>query len=360
MNCCIECFRDSEIRAIINSFGKIGNCDFCPSKNVFVYDVSISPNPIADMIVSLLDTYAISESADAKLLKESLRDDWDIFNSGAEVIQMLTQRLCASDYLENDVLFTQNVIIAKIMDPDFLDQFCIVKGHSWQEFSDSIKYKNRFHSDMFCADAFNSFLQSVAKKYTVGTLFYRARISPNDSGFSSSEMSSPPRGSLSAGRINPAGISALYLSSDYETILHEVRATTYDYITIGEFRLQCDINAVNLSGFSNTSPFLYQGEIEKYAANRKVFQEIALELAKPLRRGDSPLEYLPTQYIAEFIKSQGYDGVEYASTLRQGGKNLAVFNEELFECVSVNTIEISKIVYETSPELSTASLASPS
>ena len=147
-------------------------------------------------------------------------------------------------------------------------------------------------------------------------------------------------------------IPALYLSSDCETVLHEVRATTHDYITIGEFRLQRDIEVVNLSGFSNTSPFLYQGEIEKYAANRKVFQEIALELAKPLRRNDSPLEYLPTQYIAEFIKSQGYDGVEYASTLRQGGHNLAVFNEELFECTSVNTIEISKIVYNTSPELS--------
>ena len=123
MNCCIECFRDSEIRAIIKSFGEEGNCDFCSSKNIFVYNVNISPNPIADMIVSLLDTYVVSDFVDAKLLKESLRDDWDIFNSGAEVIQMLTQRLCAFAYSENDDLFTQNVIIAKITDSAFLDQF---------------------------------------------------------------------------------------------------------------------------------------------------------------------------------------------------------------------------------------------
>ncbi len=81
--------------------------------------------------------------------------------------------------------------------------------------------------------------------------------------------------------------------------------------------------------------------------NRKVFKEIALEVAKPLRRSDSALEYLPTQYIAEFIKSQGYDGVEYASTLREGGYNIAVFDERLFECVSVNTVEVKKIQYET-------------
>jgi hypothetical protein len=102
-----------------------------------------------------------------------------------------------------------------------------------------------------------------------------------------------------------------------------------------------------LSGISGTSPFLYQGELEKYAANRIVFQEIAIEIAKPLRRSDSPIEYLPTQYISEFIKSQSYDGVEYASTLREGGYNVAIFDETLFECVGVNTIEVTKIQYET-------------
>jgi len=84
----------------------------------------------------------------------------------------------------------------------------------------------------------------------------------------------------------------------------------------------------------------------------KVFQDIAAEIAKPLRRSDSPLEYLPTQYIAEFIKSKKYDGVEFASTIRQGGYNLAVFDESLFECVDVETVEVSEVLYTTDPLLS--------
>ena len=100
-----------------------------------------------------------------------------------------------------------------------------------------------------------------------------------------------------------------------------------------------------------TSSFLYAGEFEQFAANRRVFQEIAAELAKPLRRSDSLLEYLTTQYIAGFIKSENYDGVEYASTLRPGDYNLAVFDEKLFSCVDVKTVEVSEILYKTQPDL---------
>ena len=93
MNCCIECFCDTEIRAIIKSSGKIGDCDFCSSKGVFIYDTDI-PNPIADFLVSLLETYSISDDSDAKLLKESLHDDWDVFNIDVDTIQSLTKRMC--------------------------------------------------------------------------------------------------------------------------------------------------------------------------------------------------------------------------------------------------------------------------
>ena len=165
-------------------------------------------------------------------------------------------------------------------------------------------------------------------------------------------MGAPSKEKSSAGRINPEGIPVLYLSSDRSTILYEVRAAAFDYVTIGEFRLAKDIEVVNLSRITNTSPFLFQGELEKYVINRKVFQEIAFELAKPLRRSDSPLEYLPTQFIAEFIKSKGYAGVEYASTLKPGGLNLSVFDESLFERVDVQTIEVSEISYKTQPDIS--------
>jgi hypothetical protein len=286
---------------------------------------------------------------DAKPLKTALHDDWDIFSAGVATIQTLIIDLCGAD-LDSDI-FTENVIISQLLDDDFIREFCVVRGLSWEQFGESIKYENRFHSGMFNADAFASFLSIITKSYSVGTEFYRARITHNSNGYTANEMYMPPKEKRSAGRINPEGIGVLYLSSDEKTVLNEVRASTFDYVSIGTFKLSKDIKVVNLSGISGTSPFLYEGELEKYAANRKVFREIAAEIAKPLRRSDSPIEYLPTQYIAEFIKSQGYNGVEYASTLRESGHNIAIFDEKLFECIGVRTVEVTEITYRTEPEV---------
>lgn len=134
-------------------------------------------------------------------------------------------------------------------------------------------------------------------------------------------------------------------------MIHEIRANAFDNVTIGEFQLLRDIKVVNLSGIAQASPFHYDNGLERFTVNRKVYQEIALEVAKPLRRSDSPLEYLPTQYIAEFIKSQNYHGVEYASTLREGGFNLSVFDESLFKCINVQTVEVVEIHYKTKPDI---------
>lgn len=351
MNCCIDCFCDSHIRSIIAKQGVTGNCDFCSSKNIAVYDVTVTPNPLADLIIDLVQIYSVSESIDARPLKVALRDDWDIFNAGSELIQTLVKKLCESAFSENEDIFSKNVIISQLVDSDFLREFGVVQGHSWDEFSNSIKYINRFHSRMFNADIFASFLSIIKKMYPAGTTFYRARISTNKEGFKSDGMCTPPKGKRSAGRINPEGIGVLYLSSDNKTVVNEVRANAFDYVTIGKFQLLREIKVVNLSGIAKTSPFLYVNGLEPFAVNRKVFQEIATEVAKPLRRCDGPLEYLPTQYIAEFIKSQNYDGVEYASTLRKGGFNIAVFDEKLFDCVDVQTVEVSEILYKTNPDI---------
>ena len=352
MNCCIKCFRDDYIRTTIDKQGSVGDCDFCGAKGVAVYNVGDPSNPISEKIIELVQTYSVSDHAEAKPLKFALRDDWDIFTAGAETILTLTKKLCATVYTDDAEIFKKNVIIEQLMDEDFLRKFGVVCGYSWDDFSKAIKYGNRFHSGMFNSEEFASFLSIIKSIYPAGTHMYRARISTEKTGFTKNEMGAPPIGKRIAGRINPDGIGVLYLSLDKKTVLNEVRASAFDYVTIGKFQATRDINVANLSDVGKTSPFLHDIDLEKFAANRKVFQEIAAEIAKPLRRSDSPLEYLPTQYIAEFIKSENCDGVKYASTFRQGGYNFAAFNENLFDCVDVETVEVSEILYNTDPKLS--------
>lgn len=71
---------------------------------------------------------------------------------------------------------------------------------------------------------------------------------------------------------------------------------------------------------------------------------IAQEIAKPLRNGNV-LDYLPTQYISDFIRSKGYDGIEYRSTMSKKGTNLAVFDPSVFNCTDTSTYNVQSISY---------------
>ena len=345
MKCCIECFKDAHIRDTIAKYGTNGDCDFCPTKNVPVYDISNS-TLLSDKIIGLVQAYMVSTEEDAKPLKEALKNDWDIFNGDIDEIQKLVIELCASVIEKDDSIYSERVIIPQASDSDYLQQYGVVKELSWHQFSESIKRENRFHNNMFNPDAFASFLSVATKNFPKGTKLFRARIADSKEGFAPKEMFAPPVGRRRAGRINPEGIGVLYLASDKRTALTEARASVYDFVSVGEFCTKKDLRIVDLSSISKMSPFLYQGDIEQFFVNRKVFQEMALEIAKPLRRSDSILEYLPTQYISEFVKSQGYDGVAYESTLHRGGYNIAVYDELLFDCLNVNTVEVKQVEYK--------------
>lgn len=76
-------------------------------------------------------------------------------------------------------------------------------------------------------------------------------------------------------------------------------------------------------------------------------------MSKPLRKNDSTLEYVATQYIVDFIKSiqhnglNEYDGIVYRSTTNPEGYNLAIFNPDIFECISTEVYEITSVDYKS-------------
>jgi len=345
--CCINCFRDSAIQEIIQSRKTTGDCDFCGSTNVSIYRIESEQNPIADLFIAILGMYGVTDASAGNSLALTLRQDWEIFAIDAKTVRELLQEFCSAVFPVSDPIYTDNVSITSISNPLYLKEVGIVGGKTWSEFSTYIKNVNRFHASMFNADMFARYLSFAEKVYKIGTLMYRARVAQNSEGYVKSKMGAPPPGSRTPGRVNPEGIGMLYLSLDEKTVLHEVRASALDYVTIGTFRLREDLRIVDLSVISDISPLYFIEDLEQYAANRQVFRDIALEVAKPLRRNDHPLEYLPTQFISEFIKSQDYDGVAFDSTLNEGGKNIAVFDEKKLRCTSVKTLEVSKVIYDT-------------
>lgn len=121
----------------------------------------------------------------------------------------------------------------------------------------------------------------------------------------------------------------------------------YDYVTVGKFKLLKDIEVISLAEIDKISPFIginYGFDYTQYATNIEHLKMIGQEIAKPLRN-DNALDYLPTQYISDYIKSKGYDGIEYISTMCEKGINLAVFDKNLLKCINTTVYDVRSISY---------------
>ena len=150
---------------------------------------------------------------------------------------------------------------------------------------------------------------------------------------------------------NARGIRCLYLGDSPETTIYETRAGAYDYVTVGTFKLKKDIIVVDLKKINQISPFIEGLDCLEYAINKEHLNKINDEMGKIMRRSDSALDYVPTQYITDFVKSIIHDdvveyaGIEYKSVMHSDGYNLALFDPDLCECVDTQIYRIDMIDY---------------
>ncbi len=65
---------------------------------------------------------------------------------------------------------------------------------------------------------------------------------------------------------------------------------------------------------------------------------------------DDKLSYIPTQYIAELFKNQGYDGIAYESVQRKDYRNLVLFDRSNVEPGKMDERSIYGIKYTDNVE----------
>lgn len=343
MNCCSECFNSPYLKDKINRNKSTGDCDFCDTKSIPIIDA----RELSYSFQSIFDLYVISEKG--KQATYQIKQDFSglIFSTSEnETIDQLLRAIFADDlqtygdYLDNKIILSCNE------NPQYTKEVRSLQL-TWENFVNEIKSINRFHiTSVFDFAKLEHILKINSVKLSKGKIFYRGRLSDVE-GFPKEQMRNPPNHLAKSGRANPVGISYLYIANDLMTTLFETRAALHDYVSIGEFRLQEDIQIIDLKEIGNKDPFdLAQNEIlEDYLAYLPFLKRLGYELSKPIRRQDSELDYLPTQYLTEFIKSIKSDGVAYGSSLNKVGQNLAIFNPEKFECITVNVYEIKNITF---------------
>lgn len=314
MLCCAKCFGDPYLeREVIapKSMGA-GLCDYC-GRNT---DVRVEPDELADRFEMLLDVY--EPHNDGEELHDLLSRDWGILTSAnlsrASAAALLSKIL-------GDAAKTERYVVRLTENLTPLDQ--------WQAFRRELMQSNRFFPksplDLTDLERLLAYLQSGPDTYP--SMMYRARTY-GTTPHTPTEMGAPPADLCSQGRANPVGIPFLYLASDPQTAASEVRPHTGDGLCVAEFVLSDGLRLVDLRAPMRTvSPFAMPDEdlfLLLYRA-RPLLHEMGEELTRPVGPRTAAVHYLPTQYLCEFIKKCGFDGVLYRSSVGPG-INVALFD----------------------------------
>lgn len=299
-----------------------GECDFTHTVGEVV-----PTSVLKDVFTPVLDLYEVGGD---KSLAELINEDWCCFISITIGDRLLNDMLAGTEY---ESLLHANVRqIPSIADIQT----------DWDGFCDGLKHKNRYligRRDMI--EKLRDFwLENFVKPIPTGQTFYRARTSNSPEKYKAKEMMNPPADLATPGRANPEGISYLYLSSDLETIMYETRSSYLDYVCVATIKAKEEQRIIALKEIQRMDPFSLEDNHESILYNSKLTQLISQSLSRPLRRFDSKTEYVPTQYICEYIKSLGVDGIEYGSAMRPNGLNYAFFDGDKFKVTNVKVHEI--------------------
>lgn len=328
MKVCANCFDDIELNKYIteNSTG-IGKCKYCGKENSALIDAE----ELLDFFTDVFGLFKKDNTGNS--LQVILQEDWKLFSKDVD-----------SDRLLLDILNKTNVGIENINEPVLYSDEIVENTEYWELLKYDLKCKRRYLPDQEKLEEYrwDSFFNEQ-EILVSGTKLFRARVHAKDgTSIEPKDMYCPPQKFATAGRANPVGIPFLYLCMDMETPLYEVRASFLDELTIGQFEVKAG-ETLDLVDFTQeVSLFRSYGksgserDLIEYVKEEILKKHISFDLSKPMRRYDSELDYIPTQFICEFIKVQtGADGILFRSSVRKGGKNIVLFKEDKVECVEV-------------------------
>lgn len=330
MYCCPECFSDDFIQKhIIANKAKNGICSFCGAKDVPL----IEPKKLVDLFLPLFGLYDVDESG--KLLDELIQDDWKLFRlNQTERIRLLE---CIT---EKNILF----------DVPYLPVYTVgdAQKEKWEKFREELKHENRFFPENTPErETFRELGQFIGEKINQNTMYlYRARINIGDA-IDISNMGKPPKEKVLNGRANPIGIPYLYVASNAKTAIAEIRPHKGEQTTVATFEIN---NALELADLRNprekVTPFgLEEDELKLIYTNLPFLELLGEELSKPIIPRKANLEYLSSQYLSEILKSIGFHGIIYKSSV-SNGDNYVVFDDSKLNPIETKQYSVTNVYTE--------------
>lgn len=339
--CCAHCFGDPELtrsiipKVVADGTGRArhGDCGYCGTKAT----TTIDPSSLSQWFEMVLDCYV--PDSEGKSLAASLAEDWRLFDhpvmDEAHAKELLAEIL-------NDGEIVRHSFVP-------IDLLVNETPQRWDDLRDEMMHRNRWFLDepidlKRLADLLQQLLARGDALMDITDMWHRSRLLSDDEPFPPEEMSAPPAHLAGHGRANPAGIRYLYLGSTAKTAVAEVRPHTGEKVCVATFRVP-SILAVDLRDpRKRASPFILESaeQIAALRAGLPLLERLGEELTKPVQPSSAAFEYIPSQYLCEFIKKLGYHGVIYRSSVSEG-VNLALFFPEIASPVDVNIALVDRV-----------------
>ena len=135
--------------------------------------------------------------------------------------------------------------------------------------------------------------------------------------------------------------SYLYLSSDIKTAIQEARPVVGQLLTVAAIKVP----------IKKLFYFEIQDKEYKRLINDKdtdllqLIEIINKDLSKPIVY-NKELEYLPYEFLAEYIKKRGFEGFAYNSSVTNEGINYVIFDFENCKVISKKLYNIKKLTID--------------
>lgn len=336
-----NCFNDPELVASIEAAHRKGMCPFDESgKESFVQDI----DTYIPFFSALIDCYREDSSSSLSLL-DHIQKEWKLFKS-AGIAKIILDHVT----LIEEKPIASNTAVSLIQ--EITDNL-----QHWDFLARQLKYERRFLIDLgkLVELSWDRFFNGMYE-IPIGMQLFRARLHSraNQETFREEEMSTPPKDYSSPGRANSIGIPHLYLSESLDTTLYETRATLLDDVSIGVFMPRKKLKIVDFlepTSLYRAYSSSFQDSFILGVTSHFLRDKIDKELSRPMRRYDSYLEYVPTQFICEYIRViSGAQGIRFRSSVHQDGINYVIFNPDDMYCKAVRKAHVTRIQIDSSVE----------
>lgn len=265
----------------------------------------------------------------------------------------------------------------KLTDEEWSELLGIAPGEFVLSIIHSLSWENRFFVDerflkLLYEYATDSMWQDHSNQlFEAGKSFYRARIYKEPDAHE--RLSNPKRfkpfqgydednsfvprdkRTIAEGRLNPADLMYLYTCSDQETAILEKRAQSGEYVSVATIK-----NTEKLCFFDISKNWSMIVDSDDKRA--RWYSWFYLSISSAFHAPKSKLgNYYFTQYVSEFLKNIGFDGIAFSSSMKRDcfadneGINYTIFNYDKCMAVSSELVHVVSVKMKTNPALKTLS-----